>query len=238
MLPTYVAPQKVTAVPRKETATSGIVTAAQKREKAASQKVTADDLIKRAKSCPVAWTANVTHEQLNPIIWSWAYIAELMASRSGQAPELPVGELEAKLQHFLNVMDITLQTSTKGDYMGDSWKVGRLYHNKVQAKIDQGKTSWCRILDRWENLTLPHELMAAQQELTASAFEVSSKDGKTLRCSTWNTWETEGFCQWECENAGQECSFIHECTYCKSRKFQPVDHQLILCQERIAARNY
>ena len=92
----------------------------------AQRKETAASLTKGARSCPVAWTAKVTSEQFNPIIWSRAYIAELLASRQSQAPGLPVGELEARLQHFLNVMEITLQTSTKGDYLGDSWKVGRL----------------------------------------------------------------------------------------------------------------
>ena len=137
-------------------------------------------------------------------------------------------------------MEITLQTSTKGDYLGDSWEIGRLYHEKVQAKIDQGLTSWSKIMDRWENATLPHELMAAQQELTVRASEPGLSCGRATiqRCGTWNTWETEGFCQWESENAGQECIYVHECTYCKSRKFQPVDHQLIFCQQRIAAGNY
>ena len=79
---------------------------AQKKEAAAS-------ITKRARSCPVAWTAKVTSEQLNPIIWSWAYIAELLASRQSQAHGQPNGELEARLQHFLNVMEIKLQTSTK-----------------------------------------------------------------------------------------------------------------------------
>ena len=199
------------------------------------------NLVKRARLCPVAWTDKITTEQLNPIIWSWAYIADLLAARSGQAPDLETGELEARLQHFLNVMEITLQSSSKTDYMGDSWKVGRLYHNKVQAKLDQGTTTWCRLVERWENATLPHELMAAQQELaprqTHKTRESGQRDGETRvpRCGSWNTWETKGKCQWEAENPGEKCNRLHECTYCKTKKFRPVNHQRLYCPKRIAA---
>ena len=175
------------------------------------------NLVKRARLCPVAWTDKITTEQLNPIIWSWAYIADLLAARSGQAPDLETGELEARLQHFLNVMEITLQSSSKTDYMGDSWKVGRLYHNKVQAKLDQGTTTWCR--------------------QTHKTKESGQRDGETRvpRCGSWNTWETKGKCQWEAENPGEKCNRLYECTYCKTKKFRPVNHQRLYCPKRIAA---
>ena len=100
-------------------------------EERAGKDTSIPSLVKHARMCPVSWTAKITTEQLNPIVWSWAFIAELLASRTGQAEDLPVGELEVRLQHFLHVMEVNLQTSTRMDYTGDSWKVGRLYHNKV-----------------------------------------------------------------------------------------------------------
>ena len=201
-------------------------------------------LIKRSRACPVSWTVKITSEQLNPIIWSWGYIAELLASRTGQAEDLPAGELEARLQHYLNVLEVTLQTSNKTDYMGDSWKVGRLYHTKVQAKVDQGTTTWCKMMDRWESATLPHELMAAQQELAPKPTktkqiqqEIKGKegDGRPVRCGTWNTWETKGTCKYEVDNPNYKCNRLHECTYCKTKKFKPVNHQRLFCQKRIEA---
>jgi hypothetical protein len=171
-------------------------------------------LVKRARLCPVAWTEKITSDQLNPIIWSWAFIADILAARTGQAPDLEAGELEARLQHFLNVLEVTLQTSGKTDYMGDSWKVARLYHTKVQAKVDQGTTSWCKMVDRWDSATLPHELMAAQQELAPRQTRnkqrdperLKDADDRVLRCGYWNTWETEGICKWESENHGEKCN--------------------------------
>ena len=199
-------------------------------------------LVKRARICPVSWTEKITTEQLNPIIWSWAYIAELLAARSGHAPDLPVGELEARLQHFLNVMEVTMQTSGKSDYVGDSWKVARLYHNKVQAKVDQGATTWCKMVDRWESATLPHELMAAQQELAPRVNKARPREGDKLkdadekiRCGSWNTWETKGTCRWESEHPGVKCNRTHECSYCKTKKLKPVNHQRLFCPKRLEA---
>ena len=193
--------------------------------------------------CPVSWTDKITSDQLNPIIWSWAYVAELMAARTGHAPDLSTGELEARLQHFLNVMEVTLQTSSKADYMGDSWKVGRLYHNKVQAKVDHGMTTWCKLTERWESATLPHELMAAQQELAPKFTKAKEAplrgkkeaDDKGIRCGTWNSWETKGTCKWESENTGQKCRRVHECSYCKTKKYTPVNHQRLFCPKKLAA---
>jgi hypothetical protein len=61
-------------------------------------------LIHYARECPISWTNKVTTSCLNPILFSWAYIAELLATRTGQAPSLQDGELEARLQHFLSVI--------------------------------------------------------------------------------------------------------------------------------------
>ena len=53
------------------------------------------DLVHYARECPVSWTSKVTTEGMNPVLWSWAYVSQLLATRTGQAPELSVGELEA-----------------------------------------------------------------------------------------------------------------------------------------------
>ena len=99
------------------------------------------------------------------------------------------------------------------------------------------------MVERWENSTLPHELMAAQQELAPKMVKNRGKetekikdgDGKPIKCGTWNIWETKGVCRFESENKGQKCNRVHECTYCKTKKFKPVNHQRSFCQKRIDA---
>jgi hypothetical protein len=96
------------------------------------------ELVQYARDCPVSWTTKVTTDKLNPILWSWAYISHLLATRTGHAPELQDGELEARLQHFLSVLEITLQTTNQSDFSSDAWNVARLYHVKVQQMVDNG----------------------------------------------------------------------------------------------------
>ena len=231
--------RQVRAPPRREDRQPTFIAA----EERAGKETSVPSLVRHARLCPVSWTAKITSDQMNPVVWSWAYISELVAARSGQAPELDAGELEARLQHFLNVLEVTLQTSDKTDYMGDSWKVGRLYHNKVQAKVDKGATTWCKMADRWENATLPHELMAAQQELAPRYVRPKTKDtdrvkdgGDTKKvCGLWNGFETKGVCKWESDNPGEKCNRIHECTYCKNKRFKPLTHQRLFWPKRLAA---
>ena len=86
------------------------------------------ELVQFARDCPVHWTSKITTQNMNVVLWSWSYVAQLLASRIGQAPAFPDGELEARLQHFLSVLEVTLQTTSQTDFASDSWKIARLYH--------------------------------------------------------------------------------------------------------------
>ena len=78
----------------------------------------------------MSWTSKVTSEKMNPVLWSWAYVSQLLSTRTGQAPALEDGELEARLQHLLSVLEITLQTTGQTDFPSDAWKVVKKSCNK------------------------------------------------------------------------------------------------------------
>ena len=187
---------------------------------------------------------------MNPVLWSWAYVSQLLATRTGQAPELSDGELEARLQHFLSVLEVTLQTTTQTDFPSDAWKVARLYHTKVQQKIDNGDYSWIQMLQQWGAATSPHELMAARAEIPLGIVKqkaVSETVGKGAGkggkkedeekkkqiCYSWNNCETRGKCKLEVENEGEKCIRMHVCSWCKSKDYKPVTHQKRFCRKRI-----
>ena len=71
-------------------------------------------------------------------LWCYAYIGELLATRTGAASALAPGELEARMQHFLNVLEISLQPSSPVEFDGHSWRGARLYAEKFQQKVDKG----------------------------------------------------------------------------------------------------
>ena len=204
------------------------------------------NIVHYARGCPVSWTSKVTSDKLNMGLWSWAYIAELLASRTGQASPLQHGELEARLQHYLNVLEIALQPSNPSDFDSHAWKVARLYGEKVQQKVDRGDT-WLGFERRYGSDSQPHELMAAEKELAPKVKKVkedatvrikTSEDPQTNRkrtCTTWNTSTVEGKCEYEVSNDGRTCSRRHECSWCKEKGKTSLSHQRSFCRQRIAA---
>ena len=202
-------------------------------------------VIQYARNCPVAWTSKVTSDKLNMGLWSWGYVAELLATRTGVAPALQPGELEARMQHFLNVLEIALQPSTATDFDSQPWKVARLYAEKVQHKVDNGG-SWVAFEQRYGADSHPHELMAAQIELAPKpkvAKEDIKKVDKTAKdkawekrpCTTWNSSQVENKCKFEAENQGRVCDRIHECSWCKDKTKRSLPHQKSFCRQRQGA---
>ena len=199
-------------------------------------------LIQFARDCPVSWTSKVTTSSLNPLLFSWAYIAELLATQTGHAPSLKEEELEARLQHFLSVLEVTLQTTTQSDFASESWKVAGLYNQKVQDKIDTGVYTWLDLSQQWGTATLPHELMAANAELapriTKKKREKSppkkiEDERKSGICYSWNNSDTRGKCKWEVKNDGKKCNRQHICSWCKFELNQTHIHHKTFCKKRL-----
>ena len=204
------------------------------------------DLVKTARDCSIAWTTKVTADKLNMGLWCWAYMAQLLQSRTGQAPSLGQGELEARMQHFLNVLEIALQPSNPAEFDGHSWRVARLYADKIQHKIDRGDT-WTNFEEKYGTDSQPSELMAAREELGPKQPKkgtVKDSDRSTDQnekrvfkrtCTTWNTSSVEGKCDWESQNDGRACDRRHECSWCKEKGKRSLHHQRSFCRQRIAA---
>ena len=209
------------------------------------------DRIQWARNCPVSWTSKASASNINVVLWAWSFFNELLATRTGMAPNLETGELEARLQHFCHVLEITLQTSGQADFGGDSWAVARLYDCKVQQKVDSKMFSWVQLSNINHGASLPHEMIAATQELAKKTVikeplgggkktgegkgnPGKDKDKPYKTCFTWNKSDTRGKCQFEVENPQQKCKKIHECTWCKTKQLTPIDHQRSFCRKRLA----
>ena len=203
-------------------------------------------IVHYARECPVNWTSKITSDKLNIGLWSWAFISELLATRTGQASSLPHGELEARLQHFLNVLEIALQPGNSSDFDNHAWRVARLYAEKVQQKVDRGDT-WLGFDMKYGSDSQPHELMAAEKELAPKVTKKTEKEKKEEKetkireenkkrsCTTWNSSTIEGKCEYEIQNEGRACSRRHECTWCKDKGKSSLRYQISFCRLRIAA---
>ena len=201
-------------------------------------------IVQFARNCPVSWTSKITSDKMNLGLWCWSFIAELLATRTGQADPLPTGELEARLQHCLNVLEIALQPSVPTDFDNHGWKVARLYAEKVQHKLERGDT-WLGFEQKYGSDSQPHELMAAEKELATKVVKVLPKqpkdedskkdDVKKKTCTTWNSSSTEGKCEFEVQYDGRSCSRRHECSWCKEKGKRSLGHQRSFCRQRLAA---
>ena len=148
---------------------------------------------------------------------------------------------------LLNVLEIALQPSNPTEYDGQSWKVARLYAEKVQQKVDRG-SSWVAFEHKYGADSHPHELMAAQSELAPKVVNIKHKQpekggvggvikgGSEKRtCTTWNASTVEHKCKFEVENVGRECDRKHECSWCKDKHRKSLPHQRSFCRQRLAA---
>ena len=61
------------------------------------------------------------------------------------SPALPTGELEARLQHLLCVLQVTLVNSEKLDLNSKGWTMASIYAKRVQQKVDRGLESWLEL---------------------------------------------------------------------------------------------
>ena len=43
------------------------------------------DLLNWARDCPVSWTNKISMDKLNVVLFSWSYVSELLAARTGRA---------------------------------------------------------------------------------------------------------------------------------------------------------
>ena len=140
----------------------------------------------------MGWTSKASQSNLNVVLWGWAYVAELLATRTGMAPNLENGELESRLQHFCNVLEITMQSSTLTDFGGDAWAVARLYDRKVQQKVDSKLFSWVQLTEMNHGASLLHELIAATQELAKKICPLSLKKPKAPKKSDYGDGKKDG----------------------------------------------
>ena len=203
-----------------------------------------------AKNCPVTYAEKLKYDEMNLPIWVWANISEILASRTGLSPDMPCGELEARLQHLLCVLQITLVHSEKTDFNSHGWTVASIYSKRVQQKLDRGIDTW-ETFGRFGNDPHPSEMFAAKTEadrklpprkkdgFRTDGFRTGSErasDRPKRLCPTWNSCNVERKCQYLIDNpSAGKCAFRHECSYCIEKKYGNFGHQRTFCSKRRGA---
>ena len=219
----------------------GIIPLEEKEGKSTDKK--SPTILDWAKNCPVTYAEKLKYEDMNLPIWIWAYISEILSSRTGLSPDLPRGELESRLQHLLCVLQIALIHSEKTDFNSHGWTIAGIYAKRVQQKLDRGLDTWDSF-SRFDNDPHPSEMFAATTEADKKVqhkkkddrFGGRGGDKPKRLCPTWNICDVERKCQYLVDNPSvSKCAFRHECSYCIEKKHGNHQHQRRFCAKRRAA---
>ena len=197
-----------------------------------------------ARDMPVEYAKSATTKNINFAMFMYGAISELHSSRIGMTPPMEAGVLEAKLQHLLNVINVTCMNANPNEFKPVAWSVSRTYHNLVQGKVDSGRESWLDFEHFHRSSPHAAEMVAAEREHRSSLNRPKQEkqtekkndkpsDGDKRFCTTWNDFEEEGKCRYESEHPGEKCNRVHECKYCR-RKYpgNRTKHQERFCKRK------
>ena len=191
-----------------------------------------------AKNCPVAYAEKIKYDEINLPIWVWAYVSEILSSRSGLSPDMPRGELEARLQHLLCVLQVALVNSEKTDFSSKGWSIASIYAKRVQQKLDRGLETW-EDFKRFGYDPHPSEMFTAKTEVDKRVPNRKKKEddkqaGTAKRlCTTWNNCEVERKCQYLVDYpSATKCNKRHDCSYCQEKGYGTFNHQRRFCKKR------
>ena len=170
---------------------------------------------------------------MNLALFSYGSIKHLLSLSNGTLPPVNKEEFNARLQHILNVLEITCLGSSLSDFDSYSWKIAKEYDLKILKDIEQGYKTW-ETLDKCID---PTAWTYARQLVPKSKNEQNKNNknqGSSQKvCTTWNTfWSQE--CSYEFNNPGDKCVYLHVCSTCRQKGFPNRQHKSIHCREGAA----
>ena len=168
------------------------------------------------------YVGQIKPTNLNLALYGFGSIKHFLALADGTLPPVDTAEYISRLQHCLNVFEISCLGSNLTDFDGYGWKVGREYDNKIVRDIEQGFKTW-QNLDRsidptaW---TYAKEVAPPKPKpQTAPKTDQTSQNkgsGSGKNCTTWNTFKQPG-CAYEHNNPGESCIYQHNCSKCRAK---------------------
>ena len=194
-------------------------------------------IIDWAKNCPVAYAEKIKYDEINLPIYVWAYVSEILSSRTGLTPDMPKGELEARLQHLLCVLQVALVNSEKTDFNSKGWSIASIYAKRVQQKLDRGLETWGDF-KRFGHDPHPSEMFTANTEVEKRAPARKNRDDRQTgtakrMCTSWNNCAVERKCQYLVDNpSASKCNRSHDCSYCLEKGHGTYNHQRRFCKKR------
>ena len=143
-----------------------------------------------------------------------------MALCEGTLSPVSKPEFLSRIQHLVNVLELTCLASNVNDFKNYGFGVARSYNDKVVHDVEMGIKSWETLgkpIDAmsWsyaKEVTKPNPGKPNNQQTKANPTNKVQKI-----CTTWNSFHKEGICHYEFSNPGESCIYLHHCSKCKAK---------------------
>ena len=180
-----------------------------------------------------SYTGQIKQANMNLALFAYGSVKHFLALKDGTLPDVEPSEFISRLQHTLNVLEITCLGSNLSEFDSHSWRIGREYDQKVIRDIEQGFKAW-NTFDRSIDPTswaYARELVPpkSRPNNVGKSGDPKQVGGSGKVCTTWNTFKKDG-CHYEHNNPGEVCVFQHFCSKCKARA-QQKKHKAWQCSE-------
>ena len=188
-----------------------------------------------AKITNFPYISQLKASNLNLSLFAYGSIKHLLSLSDGTLPPVNKEEFNSRLQHVLNVLEITCLGSNLSDFDSHSWRIAREYDFKIVKDIEQGFKTWeslnkCIDSTAWQ---YAREMVPPEKSKVNSTQNVKNQNSQNSQkfCTTYNNFRNGNGCSYEYNNPGQECVYQHSCSNCRQKGFPNRRHKAIHCRD-------
>ena len=176
---------------------------------------------------------------LNLSLFAYGSIKHLLLLSNGTLPAVSKDEFNSRLQHLLNVLDITCLVSSLNEFDSFSWKIAKCYDEKILSDLEQGYKRWST-LDKCIDSTAwnyAQRMVPAESKPTKNQRNQNSNQTNQKMCTTYNTFRRGESCAFEFNNPNENCVYLHQCSACNKRGFPNRRHKAFNCRDEARLNN-
>ena len=186
-----------------------------------------------ARLAKFPYISQLKHSNMNLALYAYGSVKHLLLLSDGTLPSVSKREFIARLQHILNVLDITCLGSGLGDFTSHSFNVAKEYDLQILNDIQMGKRSW-ETLSHFIDPTAwaySRDMIPAQTNKSNQNQAPKNQSSSQKMCTTFNTFKNGPGCSYEYNHPGESCVYVHQCSACNKRGFPNRRHKSINCRD-------
>ena len=128
-------------------------------------------------------------------------------------------EFLSRIQHLVNVLELTCLASNVNDFENYGFRVARAYNDKVVHDVEMGTKSWLTLGKPIDAMSWSYAKEVTKPNPKPNNQQTKANPTNRVQkiCTTWNSFRKEGICHYEFSNPGESCVYLHHCSKCKAK---------------------